>query len=644
MFNFPFLSGNFDGKINNDNDASVEPQEVFLDKLSRKKEEETGMSEQKIQTPLSEWTLKIFGLVLFLLLLVILGRSFQMQVIDGDSYGSLANRNKSIIQPTDILRGVIYDQKGDQLVENTVTFDVEINDAEIKDKEEILEFLSETTNTDKKKMEKRLESIDDQSVLLSDISHEAAVIIRSREDDFPFSLQRSIERKYKHGPEFAHILGYTGKVNREEIKENPERYTIHDYIGKTGLEKKYEESLAKDRGSIEIEIDAHGDVKSEKEVDPIEPGNSLKLWTDSELQKSIKENTKVVLEDVGASKASVVALDPETGGVMGMKSIPTYDNNVFSRSGDKELLNQFLTDNEGAFLNRNIGLAYPTGSVIKPILAAAALEEGIIDPRKEIFSPGYLEIPNPWDPTNPTRMRDYQAHGWTDMREALAVSSNVYFYTIGGGHEDQEGLGISKIKKYLQSFGWGEKSGIDLPGERSGFIPDPEWKAEEIGSSWTLGDTYNTSIGQGYLETTPLQVANSYAAIVNGGRLMRPQLVKEVRDGDKIIEKQEPEIINKNLVSSQNLEIVKEGMRMAVTDGTARRLSWLPVEAGAKTGTAQIPREGYYHNWIAAFAPYENPEIVLVVLVEEVEGITSSAARISEKVLQDYFKESNNYE
>ncbi len=642
MFNLQ-LFGGYKGKIDKNSGNSVEPQEVLLDKLSRKKEEDLGISERKLEVPLPGWVLKMFAFLVFSMLFLLLGRSFQMQIIDGESYEALAARNRSIIQPAEVLRGVIYDRHGNQLVENSVTFDVVVDKSKIENEEALIVELSQILDIDIEEIENRFEEVENEGVLVEDIDHESAVIANVRDEDLEgVSLDRSVERRYEDGYSLAHVLGYTGQVTRQELSENPERYTLHDYTGKSGLERMYEERLARNRGVFEIEVDADGNIKKEEEIDPIEPGNNLNLWIDSDLQKKIIEVTEEVLEDVGSTKASVVAMDPNTGGVLASVSIPSYDNNAFSRTGDKNLLREFLANEDGVFYNRSIEMGYPAGSIIKPILAVGALEEDIISPQKEIFSPGYFDIPNPWDPTNPTRMMDFQAHGWTDMRRALAVSSNVYFYTIGGGSEDQEGLGIRRMKEYLNLFGWGSKTGIDLPNETAGRIPDPEWKDENIGTNWTLGDTYNTSIGQGYVSITPIQIATSYSALVNGGKVMQPQVVKSIKDNGRKVESFNPKVMREDFVSQENLEVVKEGMRLTVEEGTARRLSWLPVDAGAKTGTAQIPKEGHYHNWIGTFAPYDDPEIVLVVLVEEVEGITASASRIAHDVLEWHFKEDNN--
>ncbi len=640
MFNF-LSSGEFNGKVSGSG-GDVEPQEIFLDNMSRREELNQGLSEKKFEVPLPKYVLRTFGALIFSIIFILGARSFQMQVIEGKDYQEIAMRNRSIIEPAVILRGAIYDRSGKQLVYNDAAFDVHLN-SRFSEEKEVMERLSSILNIERENLEERIEEVPEGGgVLIRNIDHETAIMLKIREDNFPgISVERAIERKYEKGPYLAHILGYTGQVTREDMNKNPNRYTIHDHIGKAGVEKYYEDSLARERGSFQIETDAHGNLISRKEIDPVVPGDNLNLSIDFELQKNIVEITQEVLDEVGSTKASVIALEPDTGRVLAMVSLPYYDNNVFSRTGDKELLNQFLVDRDGVFLNRAIEAEYPTGSVIKPLLAAAGLEEGIITPEKRIHSPGYFDIPNPWNPSNPTRMLDFQAHGWTDMREAIAVSSNVYFYSLGGGADGQEGLGISRIKNYLNLFGWGDRTGIDLPNEKRGVLPDPDWKVENMGANWTPGDTYNASIGQGYLSATPLQVAVSYAALVNGGRVIQPRVVDSVsRNGEE--EVFETNVLREDFISPENLKVIKEGMRMTTEIGTARRLGWLNISSGAKTGTAQISKPGHYHNWIAAFAPYEDPEIVLVAMVEEVEGIRASSGTIAFEVFNWYFEQQDN--
>ena len=257
---------------------------------------------------------------------------------------------------------------------------------------------------------------------------------------------------------------------------------------------------------------------------------------------------------------------------------------------------------------------------------------------------GEVSIPNPYFPDKPSVFHDWKVHGWTDLRKALAQSCNVYFYLVGGGLEDFNGLGVERIKKYLHLFGWGEIAGIDIPGEKKGLIPDPAWKEAYFENSadniWRLGDTYNLSIGQGYIGITPLQVVASFGAIANGGKLYQPRIAHQILDAEKnVIETYNPKIIKENFIVPESLQIVREGMRDAVIYGSSVSLNSLPVEAAAKTGTAQIPRKDHYHSWVSFFAPYDNPEIVLTIIVEEVEEGQIAALPVAEETLNWYFGE-----
>ncbi len=392
-----------------------------------------------------------------------------------------------------------------------------------------------------------------------------------------------------------------------------------------------------------MERDVLGNIISQEVIESTDEGENVVLTIDGRLQRIANEKMREKLEEVGSKKGAVVAMDPNTGEILTMVSIPSYDNNLFRTSGDRMTLGALFENEDAIFLNRVASAGYPTGSVIKPILAAAALEEGIITPQKRIYSAGYITVPNPWNPSQPTIFRDFQAHGWRDMREAIAVSSNVYFYSIGGGYKEQEGLGARRIKEYLNLFGWGERSGIDLPAERAGFIPSPEWKEEKLNDAWRIGDSYNLSIGQGYISTTPLQVANSFAALINGGKLLRPYIAKEIIDDSKnVIKRNSPEVIREGFISPENLEVVKEGMKEATVIGTARSLQALPFSSGAKTGTAQTSRAGINHNWVTAFAPYDDPEIVITVMIEDIKGVTPVATHLARDILGEYFTEEKN--
>jgi penicillin-binding protein 2 len=618
----------------------IEPHEIFMDGLAQKREEEIGVSNRKFEVSLSTITLRFFSFFIFFLFLFLFGRSFQLQIVEGNRYSEVAQKNILSIAKRQLLRGVIYDRNHNQLVYNAPQYDLYFRKMGTLNKKNIAE-ISKIIDREEEDLLKEINDNTGLIIVKRDLNHEELIQIEARKDDFPeLSIISTAGREYIDGEIFAHILGYIGKIDKETLKNNPEKYTIHDYVGLAGIEKFYENILTRAGDEIQVEKDVAGNVISEKTVESSEEGKNIILTIDARLQRIVFEKAKENLEKIGAKNTAIVALDPRNGEVLAMVSLPSFDNNLFRKNTDKKLFAELFQNKEGVLLNRVISSTYPTGSVIKPLLAASALEEGIITPEKRINSLGYISIPNPWNPSQPTIFKDFKAHGWRDMREAIGVSSNVYFYSIGGGYEDQEGLGAERMKKYLSLFGWGSKTGIDLSGEKEGFLPSPEWKKETIGDAWRIGDSYNMSIGQGYLSATPIQVANAFASIVNGGKLFVPQIVKEIIDDEgNVLEKKESQIIRENFISPENLQVSKEGMEQATIIGTAVSLQVLPIKVGAKTGTAETSRPGINNNWVSVFAPYDNPEIVITVIIENVVGVTPVATHLARDILMEYFSE-----
>jgi len=656
----------------------IEPQEVLLDSLAQKREEDLGISEKKIEVPLPKKVLSTFYIVFLILIFTLFAKSFQLQFLNDEKLSALAEENKFIIYSIQATRGVIYDKDGNQLVFNRPSFDLAYVNAEklrtclrqksdsslsrvaAKGEEEdlsslpcpelkTLEEVSLIIKKEISELKSDIEKSDSSMVIISkDLDHPTLILLQAKiaSNELPgFQIETNFIREYKQGSSFAHLIGYTGEIEAEELKADPENYSIFDYVGRAGLEKSYEEILRKNSGKLRLERDALGNIISREIIQLPGPGKSISLWLDSDLQKKIEEELGKVLKNVGGQKAAAVALDPKTGGVLSLVSIPTFDNNLFQKGADPKALQDLLEDplELNPLFNRVISGRYLTGSTIKPLIASAALEEKIISPDKKINDDkGFIAIPNPWDPSSPTIKKDWAIHGWVDMKKAIAQSCNVYFYTVGGGYGDQEGLGPTRIKKYLELFGWGEKTGIDLPAEAGGFIPDKEWKKETQGQSWWDGDTYNLSIGQGYLLITPLEVATAFASIANGGKLFQPQVVQKILDKEKnVIEEFEPRLIRENFIDPENLQIVREGMREAVTYGSSVILNSLPVKAAAKTGTAELGYDSYgnyyYHNWVTVFAPYDDPQIVLTVVIEDVKGVQAAALPVARGVLDWYF-------
>ncbi len=625
------------------NTKDIEPHETFIDNLAQKKEQELGFSRKRLEVHLSRKVLYLFLIFSLLFLFVLLVRTFQLQVVQGDYYHNIAVRNVLSISSTQISRGVIYDCNYNQLVFNSPQHSLYFrNNTNNLPSEEDIIIVSKAINQSPQQLTKIIEESAGRSISIKrNLSHEELVQVETYINNIPgFYIDSTIGRNYIDSEYFSHIIGYIGKIDQDMLNKNNIKYTIHDYVGKMGIEKFYENELTRAGDTIKIIRDAAGNIKTEEIVEFTEDGTNVVLTIDAQLQKIAGEKITQKIEEEDLRNAALVAINPHTGGIMAMHSFPAFDNNLFQSSSNKGSIEEMFSSDNISFLNRSISAAYPTGSVIKPILAIAALEEKIITPDKKIYSPGYISIPNPWNPSQVTIFRDFQAHGWRDIREAIAVSSNVYFYAIGGGYEDQEGLGVTRINNYLNLFGWNDFTGIDLPGENKGFVPNPEWKKEVFNESWRIGDTYNLSIGQGYLSATPLQMANSYAALVNGGTLYVPHIVKQVIDDDQNILKEiSPQVIRENFVSPENLQIVKEGMRKTVEIGTGRSLQVLPVTVGSKTGTAQTSRAGINHSWVTAFAPYDDPEIVIAIIVENVEGVTPIATHLARDILLEYFNE-----
>ncbi len=647
MFEFPFLENYKKKKIRFAFREDIEPHEVILDSLAKKKETELGISEKKLEVPLLKKILQGILIASFLLILVLFAKTFQLQVVEGKKFSQLANENKFIINQIQAERGVIYDKELNQLVFNQLSFDLICQKNNLPQTDiEREKIIKEVSAIVKRDLKKEIENSTSSQVLISEnLDHQTLILLETKIKELPgFSIKNNIIRNYQDGPVFSHLIGYTGKIKTEEFERDPEFYSINDYVGRTGIENFYEEILRKNPGKLRIERDAQGNIISQETISLPQSGKSLVLWLDTALQKKIKTELEKTFATIGSKKATAVALDPKTGGVLALVSLPDFDNNLFQKGGDSEELQELLRDplNLNPLFNRVISGGYLIGSTIKPLIASAALEEKIISPQKNINCAGKIVIPNPWDPNASTTKKDWTVHGWTDMKKAIAESCNVYFYTIGGGYGDQIGLGPTKIKKYLELFGWGEKTGIDLPGETEGFIPDKKWKKKTWDTAWWDGDTYNLSIGQGFLQITPLEVVNSFAAIANGGKLLQPQVVKEiVNDKKEVVEEIKPKIIRQDFINPDNLQIVREGMRQAVTginspQASAVLLNSLPVSAAAKTGTAELGNN-YYNNWVTVFAPYEDPEIVLTVMIENIKGMQTAALPVAKEVLQWYF-------
>jgi penicillin-binding protein 2 len=413
------------------------------------------------------------------------------------------------------------------------------------------------------------------------------------------------KRAYTARVGFGHLLGYVSYPKRDSAGF----YYQDHFIGKEGLESLYDEALSGTNGLELTETDAKGAIESQSAIAPPVNGMKLTLSIDARLQEKMYQYIKIFAEKYKFNGGAGAIMDIHTGELLALTSYPEYSSDALS-SGDSKLINSYNTDKRTPFLNRAVGGLYTPGSIVKPFVALGALTENIIDPAKKILSTGQIEVQNPYKKDEKTIFRDWKAHGLVDMRQAIAVSSDVYFYEVGGGYEGQKGLGIANIEKYFSLFGFGKLTGLDLGDEKEGNIPSPEWKADNFnGEPWRLGDTYHTAIGQYGMLVTPLQIVRAYAAIANNGTLLTPRLIKAEANEKVTGEKLD--------MSPQYLQIIHEGMRQSVLMGTASGLNTSVVKIAGKTGTAELGiTKDYVNSWTTGYFPYENPKYAYVILME----------------------------
>jgi len=632
-------------------------EEIFLDSFLEKKEGVFETYDKKLEVPLAKriFLLFVFACLIFFGFLWIL--CFRLQVVEGENYKLLSENNKFAVLRLQASRGVIYDKNLEQLVWNQSSFDLILDLSKLPENENekinIIKNVSDIIG-----LEINIENEDEEKIIKRNLPYQELISLQAEAEKFPgFEIRESSIRKYENSCDLAHVLGYMSKIKTSELEEC-DNCSILDYVGREGLEKSYENILKERKGEIQITRTAQGKEISREIIKYPESGDSLVLNLDFSLQKKIDEQLRKIMEEVGSDRGAVVALDPRNGNILALVSLPTFDNNIFARGITQEEFDKLNQDKKNPQINRVINGLYPTGSTIKPLIGSAALEEGIVKENTTLYCPLNLCLENIYTKEQECFV-DWKFHGSSDIKRALAESINPFFYMIGGGYDrpsfadsrlpkNFDGLGVTKIKEYLEKFGLGQKTGIDLPGEVDGRVPGPEWKQEYFANQakaqriWYLGDTYNLSIGQGYLLATPIQLASAFSAIANNGTLYKPKLVNKIINSEKeLIKQEETEVISNNFIQKENLEIVKQGMRQSVSSpqGSAALLNYLPVKAAAKTGTAQISSKEIYENWIGVFAPYENPEIVLVVLVEEVEGLQRASLRASKEILDWYFNQ-----
>lgn len=608
----------------------IEPEEILLDEKEK--------LAKRLEFPLSRRIIFLLALMSLGFLVGVELLSFYYQIIKFPEFKKRAEENSLRNIFLEAPRGEIFDRYGKVIAENKIFYQlVLVREKLPQNQNELtrqLKLLAEILEVPVKELEQKL-TTSPEGILEKNLDLDKAIKIKANEQELSgFKLVGRFERVYPFGASLSHVLGYTGLVSKTELAARPE-LSLDQTIGKAGIELSLDQVLRGQRGRWNYQVNARDEFIAEGEGDYFQPGKKVELTIDAALQEKIYQVFKADLAG-SLSGAVGIALNPKTGEVLALVSYPGYDL-------ASEKIEQLIHSPTKPFFNRAISGEYSPGSTIKPFLALAALEENLIDPKTKIDDrEGKLVVPNPYFPDRPYVFRDWKAHGWVDMEEAIADSCNVYFYLLGGGYGKQKGLGAERIKSFLEKVGWGEKTGIGLGNEALGFLPDPEWKEQQLKEPWRLGDTYLYAIGQGYVRVTPIQLAVSYQLFANQGRLFQPFLVKKIVDSQtgEVLFQATPRILKKIEVQPQNLAIVNQGMRKTVTQGSAaQRLADLPFSLAGKTGSVQTGSSLTATNALfISFMPYENPEFLLLILVESGGSGGARAVPLAREILLWYWE------
>ena len=567
-----------------------------------------------------------------------------LQIVQGERYTYLSENNRIRIKRVPGTRGMIFDREGQLMVDSRPSFDlIFVPEDSGEHPENTLKLLAGYLRRDPGELLKIFEenknrAAFDELVLGRDIDWPAVVAVETHQLDLPgVSLRARPRRNYSDGPMAAHVLGYLGEINQKQLKNLKDQgYVIGDEIGQYGLERRWEELLRGQSGGQQVEVDALGRrVRVLHEVTDV-PGYTVHLTLDRQLQETAYEALK-------GKEGTIVALDVNSGAVLALASTPAFDPNTFARGIKSDEWTGLIKDQLRPLSNRATQGQYPPGSTFKIIMSIAGLEEGVIQPESFIQDPGFYSFGN-------RSFRDWKkgGHGSVNLHKAIVESCDTYFYQLGPK------LGVDRIAKWAHAFGLGEKTGIALDDERTGTIPDTEWKRKRYRQPWFPGETVSVAIGQGYVTVTPLQLANMVAAVANGGKLYRPYVVNKVESVDgSTVREYGPELIRTIELKPDTLKRVRTALADVVSapGGTGGAARSQVVSIAGKTGTAQVVemKGGYVkteqlayfnrdHAWFVSYAPVENPQVAIAVLVEHGGHGGDAAAPMAKKVFEKFIE------
>jgi len=583
------------------------------------------------------YLLSVAAAVIFLILL---SRLWFLQFVEVDNLREMSENNRLRFIPVAASRGALLDRNGKVIVNNTPSFSLAVIPDEVKDKENLLDNLAMVLQIDRGELLSRWEKGKGRAkyyplVLAAGLSRDQVEFFEENSLRMPgLEIEVKPVREYPEGSLAAHILGYIAEVSEKEL-DTPDfaAYNPGDYIGKNGIERSFESYLHGEDGGRQIEVDARGRLlRTINEKFPV-PGQSLQLTIDLELQKAAERA-------LGDRAAAAVALDVNSGEILAFASSPQFDPALFTKRMPPEQWQAYLEDKRHPLENKALQGQYPPGSTFKVITALAGLAEGLIDEHSEVSCSGEYKLG-----TGTFRCWNRKGHGRVNLRTALRESCDVYFYALG------EKLGVDRIADYAKRFGLGEPLGIGVEGEKRGFVPTAAWKEKKTGIKWYRGETLPVSIGQGYLLTTPLQLAAMTAGLATDGNIYRPHLVKRILDRDgSTVKEFAPELLKKIELKAEHFRLVREGLWAVVNEprGTGAAARLYEVKVAGKTGTSQVVKmkdgrkaSAYQfkdHALFVAFAPFDKPEIAIAVVVEHGEHGGGAAAPVAGQILRKYFE------
>lgn len=549
----------------------------------------------------------VFGVIVLLTITLLTARLFYLQIVNGGEFKALSTAQRTTVESIPSPRGLIYDRAGRPLVSNIPTFAVKVRPADlpVQFREEVVTRLGSLIGMDPAEINTIIDSNPgsafDTVRITGDVDEATARLISESSAQLPgVDVVVEARRQYAAGSLFAQIIGYTGAVSAEQLPDlRPKGYLPDDLVGKAGLELEYESYLRGTYGTQSVERNARGQkTQVLQTLSQVQPGDSLQLTIDTTVQKEAEKALKWGIKAIGNKRGVVIAMNPQTGEILALVSLPTYDDNAFATGITNKAFSRLIKNKDFPLLNHAVQAHYPPGSTYKLVAGTGGLSDGKITPTTKIHTKGYLSV-------GPTKYYDWNRRGFglCNIYCGFGHSSDTYFFTVGGM------LGIDRLAYWARQYGFGSPTGIDLPGEASGIVPSNEWKQQVLGAPIFTGETYQASIGQGYDAVTPIQLINAYAAMANGGKLLQPQIVRQIVGPDgQVVRAFQPKLIHKLKVKKGVLKTMRQAARNVVLVRHTYNLVDLPIKVAGKSGTAEFGKRDKfgrlpYSSWFVGFVP-----------------------------------------